>query len=330
MGPRRAFYAHIDASGNLCNFSEITGTNTLEGFPAHTPIVLTPGWNLVAYYPQVQLPAHQAMISVAGQLIQLKGVEGLYEPGNPFSTLNILKPGESYWLRLSTHAQLIYPSGTRSQSTEKAYPPSSSTPVVKSDSQSVLLGFSKHAVAGDIISAWVGDELRGSTVVREVEGRLGALLQIFTDSADEQVTFKLESPLQTMILGPGITTSPGSITGDYANSVYHMLGEDSMVVPELVTGLGKAYPNPFKTTANITLNIAKDASELTVGIYNIRGQKIATLLSGKQASGTLNLEWNGLDESGRVRALGGSLSATGQAVRHCRRKHPRLSAAGVL
>jgi hypothetical protein len=316
-------YAHVSAVKSLDGvhlpgnpFSTLHVLNDGEGYyvnmlapatlivrgyaiPTENPISLSPGWNLVSYYPQVPLPAHQATLSVAAQLIQLKGEEGLYEPGNPFSTLNIMKPGESYWLKMSTHAELIYPSGTRGVSAGSVNPVASANLVRKSDSQSVLLGFNSLARPGDLISAWVGDELRGSTVVREVEGRVGALLQIFTDSPEEQVAFKLESPSRTLMLQPGLSTNPGSITGDYASGAFYMLGEDFTVVPEVVTGFGNAYPNPFKTKANITLNIAKNASELKVGIYNLRGQKIATLLSGKQEPGTMNLVWDGMDAGGR-------------------------------
>jgi hypothetical protein len=285
------YYANMTAPASL----------VVRGYPIPITdtIHLNPGWNLKAYYPQVQMPTYHATAGISSQLIQLKGEEGLYEPGNPFSSLNILKPGESYWFNVSGHTDLVYPEGISrdaAQYTNQSLPHS---PVLKSNSQSVLLGFSSLASPGDLISAWVGDELRGITLVKEASGQLAALLQIFTDTDNEQVTFKLETAKQTMILGPGISTNPGSIVGDYATGDYHKFIEDYTVVPELITALSGAYPNPFKTSAEINLSVGKDAGNLEVGIYNLRGQKIRTLLSGEQPSGNLNLIWDGMDAKGK-------------------------------
>jgi hypothetical protein len=287
-----------DGEGYLVN---MTAPAILEvrGYPIppETPIALVPGWNLVAFYSQTELPAYQAVLSIAPQLIQLKGEEGIFEPANPFSTLNTLRPGESYWLNMSSHADLIYPNGGRA--TETVRKATDSQIVYKANSQSVLLGFGDYAHAGDIVKAFAGKELRGSTQVKEVDGNLAALLQIFTDEAGEELTFVLQSDAGSIALEPSLTSAPGSITGSYQESVYFMLTEGTQQIPELVTGLNKAYPNPFATVTNISLDLAKDVEQLKVTIYNLRGQKVRTLLNGKQAKGTIDLEWDGMDANGR-------------------------------
>lgn len=57
------------------------------------------------------------------------------------------------------------------------------------------------------------------------------------------------------------------------------------------------YPNPFNpsTTIQVVLN---DRSDVTLTIYNILGQKVATLFSGKMSSGLHNFEWKANDNSG--------------------------------
>jgi len=171
--------------------------------------------------------------------------------------------------------------------------------VYKANSQSVLLGFGDYAHAGDIVKVFAGKELRGSTQVKEVDGNLAALMQIFTDEAGEELTFVLQSDAGSIALEPSLTSAPGSITGSYQESVYFMLTEGTQQIPELVTGLSKAYPNPFGAVTNISLDLAKDAEQLKVTIYNLRGQKVRTLLNGKQAKGTIDLEWDGMDANGR-------------------------------
>jgi len=58
----------------------------------------------------------------------------------------------------------------------------------------------------------------------------------------------------------------------------------------------KAFPNPFRTQANIAFQIA-GPSKVEIGIYNIVGQKICQLF-GPLTGGQHTLQWNGRDQSG--------------------------------
>ena len=60
------------------------------------------------------------------------------------------------------------------------------------------------------------------------------------------------------------------------------------------------YPNPFnpKTTINYELSTGGRTSSgsitnyVDLSIYNLLGQKVATLVSGKQKAGSYSVEWN--------------------------------------
>lgn len=264
-----------------------------------TPIPLQGGWNLVGYTLPTALPVVNAISSISPFLIQIKGSEGVYEPANPYNTLTSLSPGRAYWMKLTGTANLVYPSGTRHLADVQEI--AADGPILKSNSQTVLLGFGDFAKAGDVISAWVEDELRGQTEVKVVDSTAGALLQIFCEDPEEHVVFKLtdRNGKKTINLEPGLITEPGSIVGNYNTNQYYMLFTDSSEAPEFVTGLGRAYPNPFKQGTHISLSIAKDATELEVGIYNIKGQKVRSLVNGALNAGTMNLWWDGMDANGR-------------------------------
>ena len=55
--------------------------------------------------------------------------------------------------------------------------------------------------------------------------------------------------------------------------------------------LGQNYPNPFnpRTIINYELPIT---NYVTLDIYNLLGQKVATLVSENQNAGSYNIEWD--------------------------------------
>ena len=55
--------------------------------------------------------------------------------------------------------------------------------------------------------------------------------------------------------------------------------------------LRDAYPNPFNPTTTMELSMPL-AGDITVEVYNMLGQSVATLTSGYMEAGTYNLTWD--------------------------------------
>jgi len=76
--------------------------------------------------------------------------------------------------------------------------------------------------------------------------------------------------------------------------------EEENIVSSLPNGfkLFQNYPNPFnpRTIINYELPIT---NELELNIYNLLGQRIVTLVSGRQNAGSYQIEWNGTDQFGQ-------------------------------
>ncbi len=64
------------------------------------------------------------------------------------------------------------------------------------------------------------------------------------------------------------------------------------------TELTGNYPNPFNPTTNIQFSLKTD-SKVSLSIYNIRGQKVKTLVEDSMPAGYHSVIWNGKDESGK-------------------------------
>ncbi|RLC54034.1 MAG: hypothetical protein DRH89_09940, partial [Candidatus Cloacimonadota bacterium] len=58
------------------------------------------------------------------------------------------------------------------------------------------------------------------------------------------------------------------------------------------------YPNPFNPTTNIDFSLKQD-SFVSLNIYNIRGQKVKTLVSDEMQAGYHSVVWNGTNDSGK-------------------------------
>ena len=81
------------------------------------------------------------------------------------------------------------------------------------------------------------------------------------------------------------------------------------------------YPNPFNPFTTISYDLPDDGLvELTV--YNMRGEKITTLMQGNQEAGSYRLNWDGTSQSGEMvssgiyflRIASGSYSKTSKMV----------------
>ena len=78
--------------------------------------------------------------------------------------------------------------------------------------------------------------------------------------------------------------------------------DDGELVPETFA-LHANYPNPFNPTTTISYDLPK-RSLVTIGIYNLLGKQIKTLVNQSQDAGNKIAVWNGTDDLGRQVSAG--------------------------
>ena len=82
----------------------------------------------------------------------------------------------------------------------------------------------------------------------------------------------------------------------------HILSEN--IVPRKFS-LSQNYPNPFNPSTTITFSLNTENTEDTeIIIYNIKGQKVKTLVKGKLKKGEWKTTWNGKDGNNKPVASG--------------------------
>ena len=79
--------------------------------------------------------------------------------------------------------------------------------------------------------------------------------------------------------------------------------EENLVTAPSFQLLGN-YPNPFNPTTTISFNTVNPEVNSEVTIFNIKGQKVKTLLNEKLEAGRHNLEWDGKDDNNNVSGSG--------------------------
>ena len=85
-----------------------------------------------------------------------------------------------------------------------------------------------------------------------------------------------------------------------ANSVDVTPDENSMIQ---IAEFNGNYPNPFNPTTTFSYSLANE-SEVSLTLFNIKGQKIKTLVSENQTAGVHHVIWDGTDDNGKKVSTG--------------------------
>lgn len=95
---------------------------------------------------------------------------------------------------------------------------------------------------------------------------------------------------------PSVTFTPqniGVLSGVIQVGNQHVSNDNQVQKPFSVS----IYPNPFNPTTNISFNLPK-ASDVEISLYNIKGQKVKTIINDHVKAGNHTFQWNGRDSRG--------------------------------
>lgn len=73
--------------------------------------------------------------------------------------------------------------------------------------------------------------------------------------------------------------------------------------PHLLSGIDSIYPNPFNPTTTISFTLSSN-DLVDMNVYNIRGQKVRSLLHEARTAGKHSIVWDGKDDKGQTVASG--------------------------
>jgi hypothetical protein len=103
-----------------------------------------------------------------------------------------------------------------------------------------------------------------------------------------------------IVWSDGRSSGKEPIFGLYANKILNQtvsIDDESNHTAIPVINLKQNYPNPFNPVTRIDFNLQKSVEKLELSVYNIKGQKVKELYSGKTAKGNHSFVWDGKDNN---------------------------------
>jgi len=103
------------------------------------------------------------------------------------------------------------------------------------------------------------------------------------------------------IWSDGRTSGKTEILGIFAQRIDNQVNpvDDEENSPTSPISQIRNYPNPFNPETTISFNLKQFRPDVSVNIYNTRGQKVKTLFSGSLPGGNHNLQWKGFDDNNK-------------------------------
>jgi len=117
------------------------------------------------------------------------------------------------------------------------------------------------------------------------------LVSLAGGSADAQAYSQIASCLDNINNGVGIPTVAGCDEGSDG-------GEGDGKKDDARVKLSAATPNPFTSTTQFTYEVAGDASNVSVIVYNVAGRQVRTLVAMTQPTGRYTITWDGKADDG--------------------------------
>ena len=101
-----------------------------------------------------------------------------------------------------------------------------------------------------------------------------------------------------VVWADGRSSGKTEILGLYAQKLSSGVANNDPSTPSLDNAvLDQNYPNPFNPTTTISFSLKQSCPQVTLQVFNLKGQLVNTLYSGNLAAGQHSIVWDGKDNN---------------------------------
>lgn len=285
-------------------------TLTVEGVQVEpdVEIGLAKDWNYVGYPIEQNAKISEAIAQGLDKVSRITNGKWITKvAGSIVETDNLMYVGEGFMIKADTTVTLVFnPEGGTGGYLAKAKPP------VMPESEVAISRYfqsfsgkaeiyGKPAFEGDKVEAYDANGIKcGESLVKK-DGTFEIMVygNDRVTEADEGVDLGQEVSFK--VIGEDVTFEHAPIfTSNYDLNQLNL--SVAKPLPKQFA-LHQNVPNPFNPSTVIKYDLPKE-SQVNVVIYNSLGEKVYTLVNGKQEAGTYNLKWNGVSDNGSKVASG--------------------------
>jgi len=281
-------YVAVDALNNGQGYwlrFDSDGSDTQTGEPVDdVGVSLALGWNLIGSISEDAGISDPDGVVVGGTLY-----------GYPYSDpVNAIAPGKGYWLRASADGMVYLSSGASLPRTTAELTANSLTingmklqfGVEVTEELALSHSLPPKPFDGAFDVRFAGDtKIAEDAAVIDVMNPSSELVveyNIVRDAGDYMLWVLTADGEEIVLDGMGTVSLPGSVTQMTLNRVPE--------IPETF-GLEQNFPNPFNPVTTISYQIP-EASDVSIGVYNMMGQKVADLVQAHVTAGFHNVVWD--------------------------------------
>jgi hypothetical protein len=293
----------------------------LEGvpIPVDRPIPLTADWNWIAYLPQSIHDLDTALSSIVPEVIQVKtqaqSANYIDPPGYWVGDLLQMEPGAGYKIDLSSAAQLIY--GSREISYIPEQPPATDDPplwVLINGTQYSMVYMANIILDGEVFTG--DDENLAAAFGADGDSDCRSLAAwqqpnppdyegfwyftiIGNDNGDD-IQFKIYNAAADEVYTSQesiVFESNDTIGSPFEPAIINFLSsadDNNEITPVNDINL-QIYPNPWNPLTSVSFAL-ESSQPANLSVYNLRGQKITTLVDEILPEGAHIIPWNGNDD----------------------------------
>ncbi|HPR18437.1 MAG TPA: FlgD immunoglobulin-like domain containing protein, partial [Candidatus Cloacimonadota bacterium] len=146
-----------------------------------------------------------------------------------------------------------------------------------------------------------GRELQNFNVYRNVNGGTFQLIDSTTEFSYEDVLPSAGEYIYYVTAQ--YEQESESAASNQVTVIWDGLGSDDPLEP-CVNALYQNSPNPFNPETTITFSVTQSSAFATLEIFNMKGQKVKTLVNTTLSAGRHAIVWNGEDDDGKVVSSG--------------------------